>query len=94
MRTELEVGDLLVGGSDAERLAHLRAEGLADESGLDWVMDRAQELVHDEPRAAEALGRLCGQAAAELQLTAVSAKACYLQAQIVTDAATWRTDCG
>ena len=85
VRTELEVGDLLVGGTDAERLAHLRAEGLADESGLHWVMERAQELVHDDPRAAEALGRLCDQAAGELELTAVSAKVCYLQAQIVAD---------
>ena len=84
LRTELGVGDLLVGGSDAERLAHLRSEGLADASGLHWVMGRAQELVHDDPQAPRPSAG-CATGPPMSWSCRVSAKVRYLQAQIVTD---------
>jgi CHAT domain-containing protein len=76
------VGDLLAAATSAARLAHLRAEGLADESGLDWLLDRVQELVHDEPGMADELAELCCLAAAELGLGAVCARSCYLRGRV------------
>ncbi len=77
--------DLLAPATSAGRLAHLRAEGLADESGLNWLLDRAQELVHDEPGVADELAELCDTAAAGLHLTAVSARSCYLRGRIYAE---------
>jgi hypothetical protein len=65
------VADLLAAPTDTARVAYLRSEGLADETGLDWLLDRVQELVHDEPGMAEELAELCGTAAARLQLGTV-----------------------
>lgn len=76
------VADLLAPGTDSARLTRLRTEGLADETGLDWLLDRAQELVHDEPGMADELAGLCEAAAAGLNLGAVGARSCYLRGRI------------
>jgi tetratricopeptide (TPR) repeat protein len=76
------VADLLAAPTSAARLAHLRAEGLADETGLDWLLDRVQELVHDEPGMADELAELCEAAAAELRLGAIGARSCYLRGRV------------
>ena len=85
MRSDLDVADLLAETTDGARLDQLRAQGLADLRGLEWVMEQAQDLVHDDPKAAEDLGRLCGLAAAQLDLPPVAAQVCYLQARIITE---------
>lgn len=79
------VDDLLAAPTSSTRLAHLRAEGLADETGLDWLLDRAQELIHEEPSTAEELAELCAAAAAELDLGAVGARSCYLRGRICAE---------
>ncbi len=79
------VADLLAPTTSADRIAHLRAEGLADESGLNWLLDRAQELVHDEPGMADQLAELCDAATAGLDLGAVSARSCYLRGRIYAE---------
>lgn len=82
---ELDVADLLSPRSDAARLGHLRSEGLDDHSGLDWVLDRAEDLVHHDPAAAEELCRLCALAAAPAAFVGIRARASYLRARIVTE---------
>jgi tetratricopeptide (TPR) repeat protein len=79
------VADLLAARTPADRLSHLRAEGLADESGLSWLLDRAQELVHDEPSMAEDLAELCDLAADGLALGAVSARSAYLRGRVYAE---------
>jgi CHAT domain-containing protein/tetratricopeptide (TPR) repeat protein len=79
------VADLVTGATLEARLAHLRAEGLADESGLGWLLDQAQELVHDDPSLAEELAALCDAAAAGLDLAALSARSCYLRGRIYAE---------
>jgi CHAT domain-containing protein len=76
------VNDLLAAATTTGRLAHLRTEGLADETGLDWLLDRAQELIHDEPGMAYELAELCEAAAAELDLGVVHARSSYLRGRI------------
>ena len=85
MSTELDVSDLLIGANDAARLDHLRSEGLFDADGLRWVIGQARELIHDDPRASEALCHVLDQAAGELGLADIRAEVRYLQARIVTD---------
>ena len=79
------VADLLAAAAPAARLSHLRAEGLADETGLSWLLDRAQELVHDEPAMAEELAELCDLAAGELGLGTVSARSAYLRGRVYAE---------
>src|SRR5215469_11993457 len=79
------VADLLAATTSTARLANLRAEGLADETGLDWLLDRVQELVHDEPGMADELAGLCDMAAAELDLGAIGARSCYLRARVYAE---------
>lgn len=76
------VTDLLVAPTDTDRLAHLHDVGLADEDGLGWVLDRVEELVHDEPGAADELARLCDASAGVMALDAVAARARYLRARV------------
>ncbi|MGH9185674.1 MAG: CHAT domain-containing protein [Acidimicrobiales bacterium] len=76
------VTDLLRPPSDAARLAHLHSEGLVDEVGLAWVLDGVEELVHDDPAAADDLAALCDTAARPLSLDAISARARYLRARV------------
>lgn len=79
------LADLLDLPSDAARRRHLREEGLFDLDGLGWVLDRAQELVHDNPEAAIQLGQLADAAAVDLGLAAVSARARYLLARVYAE---------
>lgn len=79
------VADLLAAATPAARLSHLRAEGLADDAGLGWLLDQAQELVHGDPGIAEELAGLCEAAAAELGLPAVSARSWYLRGRICAE---------
>jgi len=79
------VADLLAPATAQARLEHLRAEGLADETGLNWLLKRAQELVHDDPGMAEELALLCDLTAASLGLAAVSAQSCYLRGRIYAE---------
>lgn len=74
---------LLVPATAAGRLARLRAEGLADEVGLTFVLDRVEELVHESPRAAEELASLVD-AAAQVW-PALLARARYLRARVFTE---------
>src|SRR5215475_1764023 len=76
------VADLLAAATDADRLAYLQGQGLADETGLSWVLDRVEELVHEDPGAAEELAELCTTAAAAWALDTVAARARYLLARI------------
>jgi CHAT domain-containing protein/tetratricopeptide (TPR) repeat protein len=79
------VADLLAAPTSSARLAYLEVEGLADETGLDWLLDRAQELVHDEPSMADELAELCDLAAAQLGLQAVAARSCYLRGRVYAE---------
>lgn len=79
------VGDLLALPTDGARLQHLQDEGLADSAGLDWVLDRASELVHDNPEAASQLAQLCDAAAQQSALASPSARARYLLARVHAD---------
>ncbi|HYP43748.1 MAG TPA: CHAT domain-containing protein [Propionibacteriaceae bacterium] len=81
-RLPASVGDLLLLTTDGARLQHLEDEGLADVKGLDWVLDRAQELVHDNPEAASQLAQLCDASAQGLGIASASARACYLLARV------------
>ncbi len=74
------VADLLAEPTVQARLAHLRGQGLADESGLSWVLDRVEELVHGEPVAAVELTELCEAAAGPL--ASIRARAHYLRARV------------
>src|SRR5580765_2700778 len=79
------VADLISGTTIAAQLAHLRAQGLLDETGLGWVLDRAEELVHGEPAVAERLAGLCSAAAEAAGLAGPAARSSYLQARICAE---------
>jgi tetratricopeptide (TPR) repeat protein len=76
------VVDLLRPATGDARLRHLEDEGLTDVEGLSWVLDRAEELGHDDPEAACQLAQLCDQAAQQQQLGSTSARARYLLARV------------
>ncbi|MFP5281977.1 MAG: CHAT domain-containing protein [Actinomycetes bacterium] len=76
------VADLLAASGKAARLHYLHKEGLADHEGLSWILDRASELVHDEPDAASQLAELCASAAETGGLHDVQAGAAYLHARM------------
>ncbi len=57
-------------------------EYLGDEAGLNGLLDRAQELVHDDPAQAESLAELCGTTGGRLGLPAIQARAAYLGARV------------
>ena len=76
------VADLLGQPTDEARRRHLIAEGLADLEGLSWILDRSQELVHDDPEAATQLADLADGVADDLGLPVVSARARYLVARV------------
>ncbi len=61
------------------------SEDVADEAELDRLLLRATELVHDDPAAAEELCRRCDSAADHLGLPALSARARYLRARVLTE---------
>lgn len=75
------VAGLLAEAGTPARLAYLRTQGLADADGLSWVLDRVEELVHDEPVAAVELTLLC-EAATAGDLVPVRARARYLRARV------------
>ena len=75
--------DLLAPTTVADRLARLRTEGLADETGLTFVLDRVEELVHDSPKAADELAALVEAAAA--QHPDLLARSRYLRARVLTE---------
>ncbi len=78
-----DVSELLGPTTAAGRLMALRDAGLDDAIGLAWVLDRAEELVHAEPVAAEAVLQVCSEAAADdAGLLSVIARADYLRARI------------
>lgn len=79
------MADLLAAPASSARLALLRTEGLADETGLDWLLDRVQELIHDEPAMADELAELCEAAACQLDLGAVGARSCYLRGRVYAE---------
>jgi tetratricopeptide (TPR) repeat protein len=81
-RLPAAVVDLLSLTTDVARLQNLQDEGLADVEGLEWVLDRAQELGHDNPEAASQLAQLCDAAAQRLELASTSARARYLLARV------------
>ena len=83
--TATAVGDLLREPTLDGRLATLRAEGLADEAGLSWMLDQVEELVHDEPLRAEQLGTLCAAAAETAGLPTVVARAQYGLARVAAE---------
>lgn len=82
---EARIEDLLQESSVGDRRAKLGEAGLADETGLGKLLDRAEELVHDEPQAAQGLCELVDDAAADLDLSAVLGRSTYLQGRIATD---------
>jgi CHAT domain-containing protein/tetratricopeptide (TPR) repeat protein len=79
------VNDLLRAPTVGGRLQTLRAEGLHDETGLSWLLDRVEELVHEEPSLAEQLGALCIAAADEAHLHSVLARANYWSARVAAE---------
>lgn len=76
------VADLFAAPGDEGRHAYLRRQGLADQDGLSWLLDLAEELVHDEPAAADELSMLCETAAEWVAVDAVAARARYLRARV------------
>ena len=82
---ESRIEDLLQEDSIGDRRAKLGEAGLANEIGLGKLLDRAEELVHDEPREAQALCELVDASAADLGLPAVLGRSTYLQGRIATD---------
>ena len=82
-RDESAMADLLTLPDQSSRLALLRREGLAGPSGLTRVLDRAEELVRDDPALAESLAELCGFAAGGAP--SVGARARYLEARVLAD---------
>ena len=79
------VNDLLREPTVGGRLQTLRAEGLDDHEGLSWLLDRVEELVHDEPSLAEQLGALCMAAAEAADLPSVVARAQYWSARVAAE---------
>lgn len=73
--SRLGAADLLLPTNQQARLAKLRNEGLSTESGLHWVLDQAEDLVHQDPDLAEQLVDLCDQAAGSPALMSVRARA-------------------
>ncbi len=82
-RHEAAMAHLLALPDQSRRLALLRREGLDGEDGLTRVLDRVEELVHDDPASAESLAELCGLAAQGAP--SVGARARYLQARVLAD---------
>ncbi len=79
------VADLFAAPGDMSRHNYLHQQGLDDQTGLSWLLDLAEELVHDDPTAAEELSVLCDAAAERLALDQIAARACYLRARIQTE---------
>lgn len=82
-RREEVMADLLAIPAQSDRLALLRREGLDGPDGLTGVLDRVEELVHDDPSSAESLAELCGLAAQEAP--SIGARARYLRARVLAD---------
>ncbi len=79
------VSDLLSASDSSARLRRLAREGLDDEPGLTWLLERAAELVHAQPAAAGELCALCDAAARTQGLSLVSAQALYLRARVLAE---------
>ncbi len=79
------VSDLLDTPDVSARLQRLAREGLDDEPGLTWLLERAAELVHAQPAAAGELCTLCDAAARTQGLSLVSAQALYLRARVLAE---------
>ncbi|HEY5821779.1 MAG TPA: CHAT domain-containing protein [Propionibacteriaceae bacterium] len=84
MLAQLDVLDLLTPPTMAGRLTHLRAEGLDDETGLTWLLDRTEELVHEAPSLAVELSTLADEAAG-VDLPVLRARARYQRARIAAE---------
>ena len=76
---------LLAASDTAERLAILASTGPLDERRLDDLLDRAEERVHSNPGAAEALALLVDTAADATPWPAAQARARYQRARILAD---------
>ena len=79
------VADLLGLQTPTDQIAYLRDQGLADEPGLGWVLDRAEESVHDDPQTTTGLAGLCRQVARVLELSEIGARAAYLEARVCAE---------
>jgi tetratricopeptide (TPR) repeat protein len=79
------VKDLLREPTVGGRLQTLRSEGLHDQDGLNWLLDRVEELVHAEPSLSEQLGALCVAAAKAADLPSVMARAQYWSARVAAE---------
>lgn len=75
--------DLLAVPGAAERRALLAERGLIDEAGLSGVLDRVEELVHDNPRTASELAELVESSAS--RWPPVRARARYLRARVLAE---------
>jgi tetratricopeptide (TPR) repeat protein len=82
MSTPADVSRLLSESTTAARLRRLEQECLADVAGLTWLLDRVEEMVHDDPAVADELAELCAAGAGPAGLPAVSARAHYLRARV------------
>ncbi len=78
------VASLLELPEQSDRMAYLRREGLDSMEGLEWVLDRVEDLVHHDPTSAESLSQLCAEAAGPAE-PGVAARARYLQARVLAD---------
>jgi CHAT domain-containing protein/tetratricopeptide (TPR) repeat protein len=87
-RDPFAIADLLALPAHTDKISYLRAEGLANEHGLEWVLDRAEECVHDDPQATSLLTDLCRVAARTLGLAEVGARAAYLEARVCAEQGT------
>ncbi len=74
---------LLAPATAAARLARLAEEGLADEVGLTFVLDRVEELVHESPKAADDLAAVVESAASPWPT--LLARARYLHARVLAE---------
>lgn len=81
----VDVSELLVTPRLEAQLSLLGRLGLANERGIGRVLERAAELVHDDPAAAENLCSLCDAAAGRSALLHLRARARYLRARVLAE---------
>ncbi len=79
------VRELLSAPSGDARVDGLARQGLDDEPGLTWLLERAAELVHADPGAASDLCVLCDTVARTRGLSPISARSLYLRARVLAE---------
>ena len=77
--------DLLARPGADEQARYLTEQGLADDVGLGWILDRADELVDESPATTDDLARLCESMALRLDLPALAGRARYLIARVCAE---------